>query len=330
MGEKTMKTCKISIIIPIYNAESYIERCINSFLQQNYQNFELLLIDDGSSDNSFFICKNMQEIDSRIHVLKGTHNGVSAARNIGLEKANGDIIGFCDIDDLVSENTFDTIIEEMTSQNIDIIVCGIYEATYKNDQIEIQHEKTVSKEEKWTSGELIEHIFYDDSIMGSVWNKFFRKKMLEGLRFNERLSYCEDTHYLIGVLTKHRDAYIKVLPIPLYYYIKNSQSVTNSVESLFSKDSVLKYNVSMRSILHDWELSKSEYRQVRKKMFSLASEVYLKFNLSNKQNKILKNDMSDNFWFYIFAAPLNMRAKVKMTVKIIKRGICNVIKYKLK
>lgn len=327
---KIIKKYKISIIIPIYNGENYIERCVDSFFNQNYENFELILIDDGSSDNSFSICKSMQKRDDRIHVFQGNHSGVSAARNIGLEKANGDIIGFCDADDFVSENTFNMIVTTMTSQNIDIIVCGLYKLLYRDDQLEIRQKITVTKERKLTAGELIENLFYNDAIMGSVWNKFFCKKILKGLRFDERLSYCEDTHYLTCVLSRHRDVSIKVLSEPLYYYVQNSESATNSVERLFNNDGLLKYNVSMRAILHDCELSKSEYRQVRKKMFSLASDVYLNFNLSDNQNKILKKDMNNNFWFYLFTAPFNMRKKVKRILNIIKKDIYNVIKNKFK
>lgn len=320
-GEKIMKKYKISIIIPVYNAEKYIERCINSFLNQSYQNFELLLIDDGSSDNSLSICKSMQKCDDRIYVFQGNHGGVSAARNIGLEKAKGDIISFCDADDFISENTFDTIIEVMDSQNIDIIVFGMYIASFRNGKLEIQEQRTVSKEEKWTAGDLIEHVFYNDVIMGSVWNKFFSKKILKGLHFDESLSYCEDTHFLIGALTRNRDASIRILPKPLYYYIQNLESVTNNAEYLFSKEGLLKYNVSMRAILHDYKLLKAEYRQVRKKMFSLASDVYLNFNLSDYQNKILKKDMKDNFWFYICTPPFSMVTKAKKILKTIKKVI---------
>ena len=108
-----MLQAKVSIIVPVYNVEKYIEKCVNSICQQDYENLQVILIDDGSKDNSGRICDKFSEIDSRIVVLHQNNSGVSVARNNGLDVAEGKYIGFVDSDDYLEKDYISTLVQEM-------------------------------------------------------------------------------------------------------------------------------------------------------------------------------------------------------------------------
>ena len=114
----------ISVIVPIYNAEQYIDRCIKSILKQTYSNLEVLLIDDGSSDGSSSICKQYELSDNRVHYYHQHNSGVSAARNKGLDIAKGEYIGFCDADDWIESDMYEVLYSMINSSQSDIAICS--------------------------------------------------------------------------------------------------------------------------------------------------------------------------------------------------------------
>ena len=120
----------VSIIVPIYNTEEYIDKCVESIINQTYKEIEIILIDDGSTDNSPILCDKWEEKDKRIHVIHLKNGGVSRARNIGLKNANGKYISFIDSDDYVESNFIEVMIEEFMKEKADIVIskfCKVYE-----------------------------------------------------------------------------------------------------------------------------------------------------------------------------------------------------------
>ena len=117
---------KISVIVPVYNAEKYLSRCIDSILNQTYKNFELILINDGSKDNSIEILRKYENIDDRIKVIDNSNNGVSKTRNIGVRLAEGEYIQFIDSDDFIDKNMFEYAINVMEQENADLVMTGFY------------------------------------------------------------------------------------------------------------------------------------------------------------------------------------------------------------
>ena len=111
---------KISIIVPVYNCEKYISNCINSVLEQSFKDFELILVDDGSSDRSFEICESFAKKDSRVRAIHQPNSGVSRARNIGLDEAKGEYIGFVDGDDCVDKEMYERLYKNLADNNADI------------------------------------------------------------------------------------------------------------------------------------------------------------------------------------------------------------------
>lgn len=118
---------KISVIVPIYNVEKYLPTCLNSIINQTYKNLEILLINDGSSDNSGEICENYAKMDNRIHVFHKRNEGVSSARNLGIDLSVGDFISFVDPDDFLDLNLYEIVISNMEKYNADIICFNCYD-----------------------------------------------------------------------------------------------------------------------------------------------------------------------------------------------------------
>ena len=120
-----MEKDKISVIIPVYNTELYLRRCLESVINQTYTNLQIIIIDDGSTDNSLKICTEYAQNDNRLIVYSQNNSGVSAARNKGLDMATGDYIAFVDSDDFIENDMFAKLLNTMVNNEADIIVCGI-------------------------------------------------------------------------------------------------------------------------------------------------------------------------------------------------------------
>ena len=130
---------KISIIVPIYNTEKYLKRCLDSLIKQEYENIEIILINDGSTDGSLQICEEYKNKDNRIVLIDKIHTGVSHTRNIGLENVSGDYIGFVDSDDYIDKDMFKNLMIGIEKYNADICMCDLEETI--SEEIENYHEK---------------------------------------------------------------------------------------------------------------------------------------------------------------------------------------------
>lgn len=179
----------VSVVVPIYNGEKYLSRCINSILGQTYTNIDLLLIDDGSTDNSYEICSKYAHQDNRIRIFKQENQGVSAARNCGITHAAGDYITFCDCDDELKEDFLSTAILDCQQHNLDLWI---------GTTIRIVNGRETGRNEPWerflaNTDELTEQqmlsIYYASScISAKVW----RKSFISDVRFREGMNYGED------------------------------------------------------------------------------------------------------------------------------------------
>ena len=137
-----IKTGMISVIIPVYNREKYIEECLNSVFAQSYQNFEIVLVDDGSTDNTLSICKELAKKDSRIKIFEGEHKGVSAARNVALDNAEGEYVFFLDSDDTIHPLLFEALVESMQNDGVYIAATACFAIRQQNwYKLEVAKEK---------------------------------------------------------------------------------------------------------------------------------------------------------------------------------------------
>lgn len=308
---------KISIIVPVYNAEKTIKKCVDSIISQTICEIELILIDDFSKDNSYKICSELKKKYPQIILLQTEGKGVSQARNTGLRKSSGDIIGFCDADDYYESNALNRIVEEFErNSKVDIIVTGfnIVEVTGK-----IISKINFKKSFECTSTKLMGHVLNDNTVMGSVWNKFFRRKLLDGIEFEQSLSYCEDKHYVMKVLSKNRDSLCIVIKDRLYNYVQNECSVTHNYSNIYDKNDNLKYIVSTLKIIEDCNLSKHLYTQARYNIICHAIDTIIALNPKGRKRKLLKNEIKKNlFAFLINIWRWNIKWNIKRCFYIMK------------
>lgn len=205
---------KVSIIIPIYNTENYLRRCLNSLIKQTYKNIEILLINDGSTDNSELVCKEYMCIDNRIKYFFQENLGVSSARNLGIENSIGDYIIFIDSDDYVKDNYVMILVNKIKEYDL---VCCSYSNCKKINK------KVIEKDEFLQS--LFTTPKYKYNYQGFIWNKIFKKSIINdyNIKFATDIKYNEDRLFVLEYICKmKRDVYYYNDIVYIYEYRNNS------------------------------------------------------------------------------------------------------------
>ena len=201
----------ISIIVPIYNAEKNITKCVESILSQSFDNWELILVNDGSKDSSSIICENYAKQHSNIIVIHKPNGGVSSARNEGLKIANGQYITFADADDYLEPYTFELFFQTINTYKCDIVRSG-YVRELRDDKEYVQIDKTTVCENTWDMFRYTELNNY----YSFVWNTCFKKECIEGLWFNEDINWQED--HLFTYQAYHNCKRMVIIPEITYHY----------------------------------------------------------------------------------------------------------------
>jgi glycosyltransferase involved in cell wall biosynthesis len=229
---------EISIIVPIYNVEEFLNKCINSILAQTFKNFELILVNDGSTDRSGEICNYYAEKDHRITVIHKENGGVSSARNIGINLAIGKYIAFVDPDDTIESQMYEELLKAAKKHNADVVVCPIKSINTKNLSVSVSsiwRDVNNPLTKKIIENELIPSILIDKnySLVSSV-NKLYRKSIVNliNLTFEEHKDHSEDARFNFTLLTSiNRLVYVDK---PLYnYYIRNRDSLSRTFREDF-------------------------------------------------------------------------------------------------
>lgn len=218
---------KISVIVPIYRVEKYLDTCIGSLIGQTYGNLEILLVNDGSPDRCGEICEAYAARDGRIRVLHRVNGGPSAARNTGLDAATGDFIGFVDPDDYVHERFYETLMRMIRETDADIAQCRFRKVSEDDLPGEWQemHDGSVSVLERPASLHNLytNDIHYIHAVV--VWNKLYKKELFDGIRFPEGKIH-EDEHIAYKVLYRARR--VALTSDPLYGYLQRPDSYMGS------------------------------------------------------------------------------------------------------
>ncbi len=224
-----MSFLKVSIIVPVYNAQQYLKRCIDSILNQDYNNIEVILINDGSTDNSAQIIGLYN--DERIVLINKENGGVSEARNCGISKSSGELVCFVDADDTIEKNYISLMVDIIQKEKCDLVCCG-YNYIDTDDEVmggfPGQKEKLhfdgsgfISKE-KFYSGMLLH-----GSIGSTLWNKIFRRRLLEGMTLKKQISIGEDLLFLSEYVSKCSDIYF--IEDKLYNYRVNYEGAMKQI-----------------------------------------------------------------------------------------------------
>lgn len=214
----------ISIIIPCFNAEKTLEKCLKSVVQQSYANLEIIIIDDGSTDETSLIYNKFQSNDERILVLKQQNSGVSKARNTGVKAATGDYICFVDSDDWAELNYCSELYSLLVGENADI---SIVEASYEDENGNVLCSKPISDEKIFDGNRALVLLLEDQEIQSHPWGKLFKADLLKNVHFPENLKCFEDYSTLFKIFNKA----VKVIKSneKLYHYIQREDSLSHNL-----------------------------------------------------------------------------------------------------
>ncbi len=238
---------KLSIIIPVYNVEKYLVDCVESVLNQTYEDFELILIDDGSTDKSGLLCDELKKRDSRIVVIHQKNQGVSITRNVGLDIAKGEYITFLDADDLIDSQMYQILLEIALEEEADI---AIGDAKIFHSEEEIQ--ELIDEKKLWRSTEL--QFYSRDELICDLFsrpswtkgfsvNKVYKKKCIANTRFKPNLKVREDLKFLIDLYLEGKCRKSVRVPFSLYFYRMNEQSATHQKGSLVFETKTFKKEI---------------------------------------------------------------------------------------
>lgn len=241
----------VSVIVPIYNAEKYLDQCIASITGQNYRNLEILLVDDGSNDKSYEIAKHWADKDKRIRLLRKENGGVSSARNYGLKNITGDFISFVDSDDTIDNDMIQCMINGFDKE-IDIVCCGIKRV--REDNV-VLTERNISQDKMFSPKEAMSSVLNDTAIYMTVYNKLFRAELF--LEKNNEILFpvgnlMEEADILPRIFLKCR--VVKQIKSAKYNYYVRSMSLTTkplSKDVYYIYDTVKRYEHELNGMFGD-------------------------------------------------------------------------------
>lgn len=268
---------KISIIIPVYNTEQYLPRCLDSILSQSFTDFEPLLIDDGSADGSGLICDSYADRDRRIRVFHKENGGVSSARNLGVKEAKGEWICFVDSDDELLAGGLQTMVDGI-SDEVDMVMAGYYELegeSLQTDTSSFGKDGIIDRNEAL----LMMYPSADMPYMGYPWGKLFKRTLVSDnkVSFDEHIRIKEDTLFVVNYLCRISKP-VYFISQPIYKYMKNSSGAMGSLavaynpNYLTSFDAVVEMNQRIQKLPHlDRKLSIVAKRDVANRYYMIRA-----------------------------------------------------------
>lgn len=299
---------KISVLIPTYNSEKYIEKCIKSVINQTYKNIEIICINDGSTDNTKNILENLQKTDNRIKIINKKNTGYGSSLNLGIKNAKGEYIAIIESDDFIKDTMFDKLIKIIKEQNCDIIKANFYKKNSKT--------KKYSSKYFTNSIQNIEIFPQMLLIQPSVWSAIYKKDFLtkNNIKFSEtkNASYQDISFHFITMFLANK---IFLLDETLYYYrINNPKSSINSSNKPFQ---IFKEFKRINEFLKNIKTDKKQ--EEIKNIFEFKTMLWNFNRVQNKYNKILLKKMkkySANWNFKNLIKNKNLARKEKFYLKL--------------
>lgn len=239
-GEEELMRPMVSIIVPIYNAEQYLRRCVDSILNQEYTDFELLLVNDGSTDASGDICEEYGDRDPRVIVIQKENTGVSDSRNRALDRARGKYLQFLDSDDWITPDATRLFVRAAEEYGCDMVISDFYRVVGER----LSTKGDIEEEGVLTREEFAAHMMENpaDFYYGVLWNKLYRRNIVEkhNLRMDTDINWCEDFMFNLEYIRYAKVFY--ALHAPIYYYVKRKGSLASQGINI-SKTVKMKLNV---------------------------------------------------------------------------------------
>lgn len=309
-----MKTDKkITVVVPVYNVESFLRECIKSITRQTYTNIEIIIIDDGSTDKSGIICDEMASKDIRIKVIHKDNEGVSIARNLGIEEATGELITFIDADDFLEENMFERMMKYYEEKSLITCSYNIIKNNIKNNI-----ENTTKDIEKFSIKNALMYLASREKIQGYTWNKIFSTLIIKqnNLRFIDSIDICEDLCfvakymlYIENVIYIHEN---------LYNYRIRDNSATAHKTDIKKRITILDAYIYLIKLYNDNNI---ETIYLKYWLLKEASKIKLRYYKSKKDNIYIKyyEDIINKEYYYqvIRSNNIKFKEKIKLIICVI-------------
>ena len=337
---------KISIIVPVYKVEKYLDKCVESIVNQTYKNLEIILVDDGSPDNCPKMCDEWAKKDERIKVIHKENGGVSSARNLGIDEATGEYVCFVDSDDWVEPNYAETLLVRLKEDKTDCVVCNLTRFGYKNTTFfEIEDAvvpfKTFNSQQKNLGRE----------IFTMPWNKIYKTSVLKenNVRFKEKINFSEDTIFVYDYLSFCQS--VSILSASLYnynvvasvaskkfwpdmerYMWVKMESQKNFVDCLETADSIKEFLLAKFAWQSMWLISSEKYMQKLTKQEALESlerayNRYFKY-IETFADEVVKDPITRKFLlahnlkgYYSYLKKTKLKNKIKNAPKNVAKII---------
>ena len=313
----------ISYIIPACNAEVTLQRAIKSICDQTIETndkIEVIVVENGSTDKTLEVCQKAVSLYSCVITVSINKTGASAARNQGLQMSHGDIIAFCDADDYVEPGSIKRILRIFhENPETEVIVCGKY-------NVKPTGEKTltlpVHKTEQWEAKKLVYKMLYDPSIMGSVWNKFFRRRLLENIYFDESLTHCEDLDFVFSALYGYYGT-VRMETFPCYNYVYNPGSIVHCAEKLFDAESQLLYSKTYKKLLGKTKIDRKLTGLIKYTLVSNSIQNYFAA-WNHKQRQLIISDIKQNLFSWFSRIYIRPKEEIFHLAALVVIGMCEV------
>lgn len=339
-----MKIYDLSIIIPVFNASFFVEKCIENVSQISKLNYELIIIDDGSSDNTFDVCKKIKKINNKLNIsiYSKTNGGVSSARNFGLKKAKGKYVYFMDVDDDIDVKAFEVAFNNCMNEHPSLYVFGMNFIYFKNEKQTRKIKKCTESSFLFEAND-IKDIFwdlYDKNYLSSVWNKFFLKEVIDKnkMSFNCEMHIYEDLLFSIEFISKSKKIHIDQRTVYNYFIDENykvykkrkSEGIEKNIEHITKGIDVFFENMDIQDfasinrkkiffiylwylsiLIYEYHSKEQAYKYLKKVVNLVNDRAYLNnIKVNNKRDKIL-------FWLikHKLYLVLYIYIKIKVMVK---------------
>lgn len=313
----------ISIILPVHNTSHYLEECLNSILNQSFKDYELICIDDGSSDNSYEILKKYEKIITNCKVIQQKNQGVATARNVGLKNVTGDYIVFIDSDDYIKPNYLERLYNESCNSNSDVVICNFYRY-FESSNLKLP---VIVKKSSgvYSNHDILKSLIPDNLIHSYLWNKLWKKELFDNLEF-PNIKY-EDISIMCYLLYKAKK--VSIINDALYYYRIRKTSIVRNYSISTQNDYVKSYGfirlfLKEKDLFHKYKLS---YKLLSIKVFLVMFFINIFLIKEYKNIKITFENFTSFYNFIVSANSLDYdySAQQLMNLEVLQSSIQNSV-----
>lgn len=275
---------KITVIVPVYNTKKFLTRCVNSILKQSYENLEVIIIDDGSTDGSAQVCDELSKSDKRVRVIHQKNKGIATTRNIGIENATGYYISFVDSDDYLEKDLYKNLIENNESESniliFDYEICDVNGKLVHNPLL--ANENNLEKRRQFYSNEKLLHLIWNEKLFCYLWSMLIPKKLFENVRFPDgRLYEDEAVFYKIFMVSDGAE----YIPYKGYHYVQHNSSITKTLRNKDMWDRVETYQEAEDYIAQLPDELKVDFKNTKESILLMCYCTLAKLEKNSKKMK---------------------------------------------